>query len=150
MGFVRSAFFPLVVVVLLVYLASQTLLDDRREERVAYGDLIRKVEGSPHTIADVTFSPRSQGIHVTLRDGSSLKSNYPTDAAQLEFQHLLQERNIHFDSKAKGTSFWQPLLTYLVPFAVFFGFWVYLVREVQTLKRRQEDPLIGARTAGWD
>jgi hypothetical protein len=64
-----------------------------------------------------------------------------------EFQHLLQERHIHFDSNGQGGSAWSSQLTYLLPFALFFGFWLYLVREVQILKRRQEDPSLDARTA---
>ena len=45
---VRSALFPLIVIVLLVYLASQTLLPrstSANTEEIAYGDLIAQVEG---------------------------------------------------------------------------------------------------------
>jgi ATP-dependent Zn protease len=102
MGSPARYLFPLIVIVLLVYLASQTLLPTRSEDRIAYSDLITKVEDSPQSIDDVLFVPKSRKIEVTLADGSTVESNYPTDASQLEFQHLLQDRNIHFDSR--GTS----------------------------------------------
>ena len=51
---------------LLVYLASQTLLGpDDRGRRIAYGDLITKVERSPQTVESVRFIPKSNGIRVT-------------------------------------------------------------------------------------
>lgn len=127
--------FPLIVVVLLVYLASQTLLGDGGRDRIAYSDLITRVEDSPQSIDDVLFLPMSQGIRITLNDGSMRESNYPTDGAQLEFQHLLEERNVHFDAKGKSDSGWWSILTYLLPFLLFFGFWIFLMRNVRQGKR---------------
>jgi hypothetical protein len=47
MGGPARFLFPLIVIVLLVYLASQTLLPTRGEDRIAYSDLIAKAEDSP-------------------------------------------------------------------------------------------------------
>jgi ATP-dependent Zn protease len=82
--------------------------------------------------------PKSRKIRVTLADGSTVESNYPTDASQLEFQHLLQDRNIHFDSRGTSDSAWWSILTYLLPFVLFFGFWIFLTRRVQSGKRRDD------------
>jgi cell division protease FtsH len=133
------AIFPLIVVVLLVYLASQTLLSNSSgDERIAYGDLIGRVEDSPESIANVLFIPKGQAIRITLADGSTLKSHYPTDASQLDFQHRLESAHIHFDSKGAGSSVWWSILTYLLPFVLFFGFWIFLTRQVQEKRRREE------------
>jgi ATP-dependent Zn protease len=139
MGNAGKALFPLLVIVLLVYLASQTLLGpDDRGGRIAYGDLITKVERSPQTVESVRFIPKSNGIRVTLRNGKTLTSNYPTEASQLEFQHLLRDRNVHFESSGTGNSAWWSMLTYLLPFALFFGFWIFLMRQGQTSRRAEE------------
>ena len=46
--FFRSALFPLIVIVLLVYLASQTLLpQDKNEKKVTYSQLKQQVEANP-------------------------------------------------------------------------------------------------------
>jgi cell division protease FtsH len=133
--------FPLIVVVLLVYLASQTLLgdDDTSSDRIAYGDLITRVEESPESIANVLFIPKGQRIEVTLADGTTLESNYPTEASQLDLQRLLQSKGIPFDSKGTGDSAWWSILTYLLPFILFFAFWIFLMRQVQARKRREDD-----------
>lgn len=137
---VARAVFPLIVIVLLVYLASQTLLGDGGgNERIAYSDLIAKVEDEPESIENVLFVPKSREIRVTLTDGSTLESNYPTEASQLEFQHRLERNNVHFDSKGTRDSAWWSILTYLLPFVLFFGFWIFLMRRAQPGRRRQDD-----------
>jgi ATP-dependent Zn protease len=132
--------FPLIVVVLLVYLASQTFLPgDDDDDRIAYSDLITRVEDSPESIADVLFVPENQRIEVTLADGSKLESNYPTEPSQLELQRKLESSGVHFDSKGTGDSSWWSILTYLLPFVLFFGFWIFLMRQVQSRKSGEAD-----------
>ena len=141
--------FPLIVIVLLVYLASQAILPtDEDESRIAYSDLIGRVDTAPASIVNVLFIPKSHGIEVTLRDGSTLESNYPTDGSQLELQHRLESNHIRFDSKGTGSSGWWSILTYLLPFVLFFGFWIFLMRQVQSGKVRKDDPIAPGEREG--
>jgi cell division protease FtsH len=140
MGNARRALFPLIIIVTLVYLAAQTLLPNNGSKRIPYGDLIAKVETSPRSISRVLFVPNHHEIRVTLADGTTLKSNYPTEASQLEFQHLLQDANIPFDSRGAGGSAWWSILTYLLPFALFSAFWIFLRRQVEARQARKDEP----------
>jgi cell division protease FtsH len=130
--FFRSALFPLIVIVLVVYLASQTLLPNRDEaKKIEYGELIARVEAPDPNISEVLFVPKSRTIEAVV-DGTKVKTNYPTDQSQFEFQQLLQEQGItDFDSKGTGGSTWLSVLTYLLPFVLFFGFWIFLMNQVQ-------------------
>jgi ATP-dependent Zn protease len=142
----RRALFPLIVIVLLVYLASQTLFPTKdRGDRIAYGDLIERVDRSPETVEEVVFVPRSNGIRVTLRDGSKLETNYPTKPSQLEFQHLLRDRHVHFESRGTGDSAWWSIMTYLLPFALFVGFWIFLTSRVRARRADEAPPDLRAR-----
>ena len=59
--------FPLMVVVLLVYLASQTLLPkDSGDNRLEYSELIKRVDSSPDSIRKVTFFPNRDGSKPNL------------------------------------------------------------------------------------
>ena len=54
--FFRSALFPLVVIVLLVYLASQTLMPRRDSgQKITYSELIQQTRQG--NVSEVTFSP---------------------------------------------------------------------------------------------
>ncbi|HXV57678.1 MAG TPA: ATP-dependent metallopeptidase FtsH/Yme1/Tma family protein, partial [Gaiellaceae bacterium] len=135
--FFRSALFPLIVIVLLVYLASQTLLpQDEKEEKHTYSELITLVQESPDQIEQVVFSPKGRSIEATLQaegdsEPAAWKVNYPSDQSQIEFQNLLEQQNVAFDSKGTGDNPWWSFLTYLLPFVLFFGFWIFLMNQVQ-------------------
>jgi cell division protease FtsH len=130
--FFRSALFPLIVIVLVVYLASQTLLPNRDEaKKIEYGTLIERVESGSSEVKEVLFIPKSRTIEAVV-DGTKVKTNYPNDQSGLEFQQLLQREGIQdFDSKGTGGSTWLSILTYLLPFVLFFGFWIFLMNQVQ-------------------
>jgi cell division protease FtsH len=130
--FFRSALFPLIVIVLLVYLASQTLLPQGEEgQKVTYSQLINEVETNPDQFQELLFSPKGRSIEATLKTGEKYKVNYPSDEAQIDLQRKLEARNVNFDSKGTGDSAWWSILTYLLPFVLFFGFWIFLMNQVQ-------------------
>jgi cell division protease FtsH len=131
--FFRSALFPLIVIVLLVYLASQTFLPGRSDEskKITYSQLIQLVDTSPESIESILFVPKGRAIEAKLTDGEKFKVNYPSDESQLKFQERLEDKNVAFDSKGTGDSAWWSILTYLLPFVLFFGFWIFLMNQVQ-------------------
>jgi cell division protease FtsH len=129
--FFRSALFPLILIVLLVYLASQTLLPNRDErKKIAYSQLIEAVDDEPTSVGDLVFNPKGRSIEATV-GGTKVKTNYPSDESQRDFQRLLEDKEVAFDSKGTGESAWWSFLTYLLPFVLFFGFWIFLMNQVQ-------------------
>ncbi len=128
--FFRSALFPLIVIVLLVYLASQMLMrGGGKEAKVTYSQLRQDVKDG--TVQDVTFDPNKQKINFTLQGGAKGSVHYATPQAQFDFQRLLQQQGVQFDSKGVGSSPWWSILTSLLPFVLLFGFWIFLMNQVQ-------------------
>jgi cell division protease FtsH len=121
------------VIVVLVYLASQTLLDQEGdgEQAIAYSELKQLVRTEPESITEVVFVPRRNGIDVRLANGETLEAHYPSDESQLAFEQLLEENDVAHDSRGTGESAWWSILTYLLPFVLFVGFWIFLMRQVQ-------------------
>src|SRR5512133_1931723 len=134
--FFRSALFPLIVIVLLVYLASQTLMGQEKREKVTYSQLQTQVkEGSPQ-IQEIVINPRSQEMTVQYEGkngekGDKTKVAYPSPESLNDFEKLMTQHNITFDSKGTGGSPWWSLLTSLLPFVLLFGFWIFLMNQVQ-------------------
>ena len=128
--FFRSALFPLIIIVLLVYLASQTVLrGDSETKKYTYSQLIQEVESG--NVNDVVFNPRPQSLKATLVDGTEVKVNYPTPQSATQFQNLLENKNIPFDSKGTGSSPWWALLINILPFVILIAFWIFLMNQVQ-------------------
>ena len=78
--FFRSALFPLVVIVLLVYLASQTLIPKRdNEAKLTYSELITAGEARGTSTRSSSTRTASRSARRSTR-GKKVKVNYPTAA----------------------------------------------------------------------
>ena len=53
---------------------------------------------------EVLFTPNRQQINATLVGGEKVKVNYPSDVSALKFEELLQDKNVTYDSKGKGSA----------------------------------------------
>jgi cell division protease FtsH len=130
--FFRSALFPLIVIVLLVYLASQTLMrGGHKEAKLSTAALIDRVKENPGQFKGVTFDPNHQSINYEFTDGTKGTVHYATPQAQNSFQNLLEKKGVDFNSKGTGSSPWWSILTSLLPFVLLFGFWIFLMNQVQ-------------------
>ena len=128
--FFRSALFPLIVIVLLVYLASQTLLPGRNEQRkLTYSEAMSEVRAG--NVDEATFVPTRQRIQLVLVGGEKTNVHYPTPQSATDFQNLLSEENVKFDSKGTGSSAWWALLINVLPFVILIAFWIFLMNQVQ-------------------
>jgi len=128
--FFRSALFPLIVIVLLVWLASQTLIPKRDgETKQTYSQLIERIDKGE--VQEVLFTPNRQQLNATLVGGEKIKVNYPSNESALEVEKLLKRENITYDSKGKGGSTWVSILTSILPFVLLIGFWIFLMNQVQ-------------------
>jgi cell division protease FtsH len=130
--FFRSAFFPLLVIVALAWLASETLRGDNSKQRdVTYSDVQDQVRSNPSQIESIVFDPKKHGITVKYRDDTTAKVNYPSDQSQENFEALLTDKGVEFDSKGTGSSAIWILLSTMLPFILLIGFWIFLMNQVQ-------------------
>jgi cell division protease FtsH len=134
--FFRSALFPLVIIAALVWLALQTLGGGHgKSEHLTYSGVIQEAQDCPQCISSVTFDPNKRSIKVKFVQGTyagkTTTVHYPSDQSQNSFQNLLERKGIAFDSKGTGSSPWWSILTSLLPFVLLFGFWIFLMNQVQ-------------------
>ncbi len=134
--FFRSALFPLIVIVLLVYLASQTLMGNEKQEKVTYSQLKAEVESNPQQFEEIVANPSRQQLNVEYKGtggekGRKTKVAYPSPESLVPFERLMEQKNVNFDSKSVGGSAWWSLLTSLLPFVILIAFWIFLMNQVQ-------------------
>ncbi|MHB8642910.1 MAG: ATP-dependent zinc metalloprotease FtsH [Gaiellaceae bacterium] len=130
--FLRSALFPVVVITLIVWLGTQTLMGHQKSAvKKTTSDLYAQVNGDAAAIKQVTFNPNKHQVQVLETDGTTYSVYYATDQSQADLQKLLEKHNVSFDSKGIGTSAWWSILTSLLPFVLLFGFWIFLMNQVQ-------------------
>ena len=132
--FFRSAFFPLIVIVLLVWLASQTLMAKKSHTAPAtYSSLQALIRQSPQDFKEVVFNPGKRSITATETDAAktTITVHYPSDQSALQFQNLLDRYHVNYDSKGAGGFSWVALLGSFLPFLLLIGFWIFLMNQVQ-------------------
>jgi cell division protease FtsH len=131
--FFRSALFPLVIIAALVWLALQTLGGNGQPvEKKTTSQVIQMIETQPKTIDKVVISPNKHEFTVERTGGRpKIKVHYATDESEAQIEQTMLAHNVEFDSKGTGSSPWWSILTSLLPFVLLFGFWIFLMNQVQ-------------------
>jgi len=129
--FFRSALFPLFVIVLLVYLASQTLIPHGKgTEKFTTSQFIQAAENG--NLTKVVFNPGKHSVSAQLlSDDKKVTVHYPADQSVPQITKILQDKNIGYDSKGTGGFSWVGTLIGLLPFVFLFAFWIFLMNQVQ-------------------
>ncbi len=132
--FFRSALFPLVIIAALVWLALQTLGGHgQKVQKMTTSQVIQLIEGkNSGQIQKVEINPNKNEFTVERRFNlPKIKVHYATDQAEANVEQTMLEHNVNFDSKGTGSSPWWSILTSLLPFVLLFGFWIFLMNQVQ-------------------
>jgi cell division protease FtsH len=128
--FFRSALFPLFVIVLLVYLASQTLIPHGKSaQKVTYSDFRQDIPTGKISTAE--FNPSKRQISGKLTDGNKYSVHYPADQSVPGIETALDKASVQYDSKGTGNWSWIGFFTSLLPFVLLFAFWIFLMNQVQ-------------------
>jgi len=110
----RSAFIPLLAIVLVVWLASNTLMSKPHHSVQGiqtYSQLQQAVETSSTKFKEVVFNPSKRSITATTADGKeSVTVHYPSDQSALQFENLLDKHHVVYDSKGIGGFSWTSVI----------------------------------------
>src|SRR4029078_11051383 len=82
-------------------------------------------------VKDAVFNPNKQSISYHLTDESKGSVHYPSEQSVPGLQRLLDQNHVEYDSKGVGGSPWWSILTSLLPLVLLFGFWIFLMNQVQ-------------------
>jgi cell division protease FtsH len=136
--FFKSALFPLVIIAALVWLALQTLggHSGASSSKLTLSQVQQKIEAcgvktSPCAFSEIVFNPNKNELKYTLDGGKKGTVHYPSDQSAANLQSEMAKNGVTFDSKGIGGSPWWSILTSLLPFVLLFGFWIFLMNQVQ-------------------
>jgi cell division protease FtsH len=131
--FFKSAAFPILLVIILAFLAQRWIGGDSGTKAPAYNELV-----SPHgglivdgKVKEVTINPKDNTLDVKETNGESFSTGYPPNTEQ-SLINLLDESNVTKTTvHGTGSSGLLSLLTLVLPFLLFFGFWIFLMNQMQ-------------------
>jgi cell division protease FtsH len=130
--FFRSALFPLVIIAALVWLALQTLgTHSSKTTATTTSKVYQLIAINDVSSAGVTIDPNKQSLTLTDKQGQHYSVHYASPQAEAQLEKSMVDNGVIFNSKGVGTSPWWSILTSLLPFVLLFGFWIFLMNQVQ-------------------
>jgi cell division protease FtsH len=131
--FFKSAAFPILIVVVLAFFAQKLISPSSDAPKQTYGDFISQVNAGD--IKTVTLKTKNNTVSVKPKTGPGYEVGFTEQGAQgLEnrLQALKDKGKIQdYDVQGRKSNGWLSLLTYVLPFLIFFGFWIFLMNQVQ-------------------
>ncbi|MGH2924111.1 MAG: ATP-dependent metallopeptidase FtsH/Yme1/Tma family protein, partial [Solirubrobacterales bacterium] len=128
--FFRSAAFPILIVVVLAFFAQRLISPDDQQEAPSYNEFIAQVESGQ--VEEVKFNTEDNVLDVKERDGDEYETGYlDSGDSQVQLQNLLEQENVKTEIEGKGGGGILSLLTYILPFLLFFAFWIFLMNQMQ-------------------
>jgi hypothetical protein len=131
----RNTLFPLIVIVLLAYLASQTLMGDD-ERKVPYSEVRRLVFSDPQRVDELTFRPNERTVVLKLTNGTTFRADYPR-ASTPAFEPPMAQ-GAQRDAEGTG-SWWAQWPTLAFPLLLLFGFLAVALNSRERRRISNED-----------
>ena len=134
--FFKSAAFPILLVVILAFVAQRVITDEPSAKPPSYTELVKPQTGliASGKVEEVTVNVKDSTLDVKKANGESFSTGYPphTEPELLKVLAEGEENGLQV-TKVKGTggSSLLSLLTYILPFILFFGFWIFLMNQMQ-------------------
>src|SRR5215471_19184634 len=115
--FFRSALFPLVVIVLLVWLASQTLIPHGKSStKATFSDFM--TAAGQGKVSSVEINPSKRSIEYLNTNDKKVTVHYPADQSIPQITDTLQQHGVTYDSKGTGGFSWVSAFFSLLPFII--------------------------------
>jgi len=128
--FFRSAAFPILIVVVLAFFAQRLISPSEGTEPPTYNEFLQQVDSGQ--IEEVTFNTKDNVLNVKETNGDEYETGFLDSAdSQAQLQNTLERQDVKYDIKGKGGSSILSLLTYILPFLLFFAFWIFLMNQMQ-------------------
>ncbi|MEA2294819.1 MAG: cell division protease FtsH, partial [Solirubrobacteraceae bacterium] len=131
--FFKSAAFPILIVIVLAFFASKLISDSDQSNKPNFEQFISQVDSGK--VESVTMRTKDNSLDVVLKGGAKYQTGYPMNYEPILTNKLLKDAQQgslqSFDVKPARSNVLLSLLTYVLPFVLFFGLWIFLMNQVQ-------------------
>ncbi len=132
--FFKSAAFPILLVVILAFVAQRWIGHSSSTESPSYNDLVSPTAGLivKGNIEEISINNKDLTLDVKQKGEKreSFSTGYPANTEQ-SLLNLIDKYNVKTTVHGTGGSSLLSLLTYILPFVLFFGFWIFLMNQMQ-------------------
>src|SRR5690348_2416531 len=128
--FFKSAAFPILIVVVLAFFAQKLIGSSSHGPNYSFGNLLAQLDAKE--VKGLSLDQKSNSADVTLTNGQKYSVGYPDSyAPSLIDKAKVDVPQNGLNVQSKSSNGWLSLLTYILPFVIFIGFWIFLMNQVQ-------------------
>jgi cell division protease FtsH len=136
--FFKSAAFPIIIVVVLAFFAQRLILNTGTETQAKTWNDLQKAAAAGQ-VTYLKTSPDSNSVKYSTDPQRKQMSEIGIPStveldnvlAKIDQQNQVSGDAVTIDGSKTGGSPWWSVLTYILPFVLFFGFWIFLMNQVQ-------------------
>ena len=131
--FFKSAAFPILLVVILAFLAQHWISGGSGTEAPSYNRLVNPQNGLivSGKIEEVSLNTKDNTLDVKKTNGESFSTGYPPNTEQSLLNTLDNAPDVKTTVHGSGSNGLLSLLTFILPFVLFLGFWIFLMNQMQ-------------------
>ncbi len=131
--FFKSAAFPILIVVVLAFFAQRLINTGNQAKPPTYSEFLTQLKDGD--VKSVDLKTKDNTLVVTQKDGKTYETGYTdggADRLDAQLQAAQQQGKLtSWNIQGRKTNGWVSLLTYVLPFLLFIGFWIFLMNQVQ-------------------
>ena len=132
--FFKSAAFPILIVIVLAFFASKLISSSSDKDKPDFQQFYGQLNNGE--IQSATLQPKDLSLKYTLKGGEKYEIGVPGDTyASVLTTRLLKAADENqletFYTKPARSSVLLSMLTYVLPFILFIGLWIFLMNSVQ-------------------
>jgi cell division protease FtsH len=129
--FFKSAAFPILIVVVLAFFAQKLIGSSSKAPSYTFGQLVQQIDSGQ--VKSLELDQKANSVSVTLDNGTKYSVGYPDTYANTLINDSIKDDGggQAVNVQDKSSNGWLSLLTYVLPFLLFIGFWIFLMNQVQ-------------------
>jgi cell division protease FtsH len=128
--FFKSAAFPILIVVVLAFFAQRLINPSDKGRSYEYSNFLADIRED--NVRSAVIKTKDNTLVVTLKEPAREQHEVgfvPDNGDELVRE--LTAARVDFNVEGTKTNGWLSLLTYVLPFLIFIGFWIFLMNQVQ-------------------
>ena len=129
--FFRSAAFPILIVIVLAFFAQRLLNDSEPEKPPDPEPVPDPGQERAERLRRGHLPAEEQHDQGQADGGQRVLDRLSRTTPSRSCSNLLERKDVQFNAEGTGGSSFLSILTYILPFLLFFGFWIFLMNQMQ-------------------
>jgi len=125
-----GALVPILIVIVLAFFAQRIISPPQSGDEPNYTDFIAQINDSPEEVESVKLKTKNNTVEVVETDGTEYETGYLANTEE-QLINTLERQQIETTVEGSGGSSILSLLGYILPFLLIFGFWLFIMNQMQ-------------------